>query len=75
VESHIQRIMELDEFASLQLDKPLPDVRVCDIYINKYLINKYIYIDQYLLLILSHAPYVELFTKISLLRPDIPLDY
>lgn len=23
--------MELEEFASLQLDKPLPDVRVCNI--------------------------------------------
>jgi len=42
VESHIQRIMELEEFASLQLDKPLPDVRVCNIY-------------QYLVLILSDA--------------------
>lgn len=30
--AHGQRIMELEEFASLQLDKPLPDVRVCDIY-------------------------------------------
>lgn len=31
-ESHGYRIMELEEFASLQLDKPLPDVRVCNVY-------------------------------------------
>lgn len=24
--------LEFEEFASLQLDKPLPDLRVCDIY-------------------------------------------
>lgn len=32
VSSHGSRIMELEEFASLQLDKPLPDVRVCNAY-------------------------------------------
>lgn len=29
-------IMELEEFASLQLDKPLPDIRVCNIYLSMF---------------------------------------